>query len=279
MRFALRLYDTLAAAITRLLFGESAAHVRVGLRGLPRPWRPWYLVSAGVARLFFLLFARWERIGMEQLPPDGGYILVSNHLASSDPPMLAAALYPRWPKYMAKVELFQKRPLVGWLFAMSGAFPVRRFDADTGALREAERQLARGEILGMFPEGHRSDTGALIEAHPGTALIALRSQALVVPVAITGSERFRRGWRVFFQRPRVRVRFGTPFRLDAGARVRRADVEAAHLRIMREIAALLPADYRGVYRDRFPDLPPEAAALGESGLPVGGAGHGPEKDD
>lgn len=280
MRRLLRPYDATLAAVTRLLFGESEAHTRVGLRGLPRPWRPWYLVSAGIARLFFVLFARWERVGMDRLPPDGGYILVSNHLASSDPPMLAAALYPRWPKYMAKVELFQKRPLVGWLFALSGAFPVRRFDADMGALREAERHLARGEILGMFPEGHRSDTGALIEAHPGTALIALRSQALVVPVAITGSERFRRGWRVFFQRPRVRVRFGEPFRFEGGTRVRRADVEAAHLRIMREIAALLPADYRGVYRDRFPELPPEAAAVGEPRPTAGGVatGSGPQKD-
>lgn len=276
----LRPYDAACAAITRRLFGESAAHRRVGLRGMPRPWRPWYLVSAGVARLFFVLFARWERVGMAHLPAEGGYILVSNHLASSDPPMLAVAIYPRWPKYMAKVELFQKRPLVGWLFALSGAFPVRRFDADTGALREAERQLAQGEILGMFPEGHRSDTGALIEAHPGTALIALRSGAPVVPVAITGSERFRRGWRVFFQRPPVRVRFGEPFRLDSGSRVRRADVEAAHLRIMREIAALLPADYRGVYRDRFPDLPAEAAPLGEPRAAANGAatGSGPERD-
>ena len=159
---------------------------------------------------------------------------------------------------MAKIELFQK-PFLGYLFALSGAFPVRRFDADLGALREAERLLKRGEILGMFPEGHRSETSALIEGHPGTAVIALRSGTLVLPVAITGSEALRRGWRVFLQRPRVRVIFGEPFQLKYEGALDRETVQAAHLRIMREIAARLPAKYRGVYRERFADLPDEAA--------------------
>ncbi|PZC47528.1 MAG: 1-acyl-sn-glycerol-3-phosphate acyltransferase [Chloroflexi bacterium] len=245
-------------ALIRAVFGESAKLRRAGLAGMPNPSRVWYVASAGVvARFFFRTWTRWELVGRENVPESGGVILVSNHLASADPPMLAAALYPRWPKFMAKVELFQK-PLVGHLFALSGAFPVRRFEADLGALREAERLLARGEILGMFPEGHRSDTGALIEAHPGTAMIALRSGAAVVPVAITGSQELRRGWRVFVQRPRVRVIFGEAFRLEREGKVDREAVDAGHLRIMREIAVRLPATYRGVYRERFADLPDAA---------------------
>lgn len=248
----------LGRLLTRLIFGESPQLRRVNLLGMPNPFQPWYLLSGGAAHLFFQLWTRWERVGLENVPKSGGVMMVSNHLASADPPMLAAALYPRWPKFMAKIELFQK-PFAGYLFALSGAFPVRRFDADLGALREAERMLARGEILGMFPEGHRSDTAALIEAHPGTAMIALRSRAQVLPVAITGSEHLRKGWRVFVQRPHVRIVFGEPFRLGDGGKVDREAVEAAHLRITREIAARLPAKYRGVYRDRFSDLPEEAS--------------------
>lgn len=244
-------------AVMGRVFGESPQLRRVGLAGMPKQSRVWYLLSGGVAHFFFRVWTRWELVGRENIPRQGGVMLVSNHLASADPPMLAAALYPRWPKFMAKVELFEK-PFAGYLFAWSGAFPVRRFDADLGALREAERLLAAGEILGMFPEGHRSDQAALIEAHPGTALIALRSQAQVVPVAITGSENLRRGWRVFVQRPRVRVVFGAPFRLEREGPVNREVAERAHLRIMREIAARLPAKYRGVYRERFADLPDEA---------------------
>ena len=255
------LSEQLARACTRLLFGESAQLLRVSMRGMPNPSLTWYLLSGGAAYGFFRIWSRWERVGLEHLPRRGGVLLVSNHLSSADPPMLAAAMYPRWPKFMAKIELFQKRG-AGYLFALSGAFPVRRFDADLGALREAERLLRKGEVLGMFPEGHRSETGALIEAHPGTALIALRSKAPVVPVAITGSENLRKGWRVFFQRPRVRVVFGRPFRLDHEGPVDREAVEAAHLRIMREIAARLPARYRGVYRERFADLPEEAVIDG-----------------
>ena len=252
------LRQRLARACIRLLFGESRQLLRVGMPGMPNPSWPWYLLSGGMAHCFFQIWSRWDRVGLEHLPRSGGVLLVSNHLSSADPPMLAAAMYPRWPKFMAKIELFQKCG-AGYLFALSGAFPVRRFDADLGALREAERLLAGGEILGMFPEGHRSGTGALMEAHPGTALIALRSKAPIVPVAITGSENLRKGWRVFVQRPRVRVVFGRPFQLDHEGVVDRTAVEAAHLRIMREIAARLPDQYRGVYRDRFADLPAEAA--------------------
>ncbi len=258
MRPLTALLRRLTATLIRLLFGESRPLRQVGLPGMPMPSRPWYLFSCGVTVLAFHIWAKWERVGLENVPREGGVLMVSNHLSSADPPLLAAVLYPRWPKYMAKIELFQK-PFFGYLFALSGAFPVKRFEADLGALHEAESQLERGEILGMFPEGHRSDSGALIEAHPGTAYIALRTQTTIVPVAITGSERFRRGWRVLLQRPRVRVVFGKPFRIEHRGRVARHSVEAASLRIMREIAAQLPARYRGVYRDRFADLPDEAA--------------------
>lgn len=255
-----RVYRTIMGALTRLVFGQAPQLERVGLPGMPRPFFPWYLCSGGVVRLFFMTFAKWERIGLENLPREGGYILASNHIGSADPPMLAVAVYPRWPRFMAKLELFQKRPLTGWIFALSGAFPVRRLDADIAALREAQAQLAAGRILGMFPEGHRSHNAALMEAFPGTALIALRSGAPIVPVGITGSENFRGGLGVFFQRPRVRMHFGEPFVLEAGDRVRRDDVEAGTERLMREIAALIPARYRGVYRERFADLPDEALA-------------------
>ncbi len=251
-------YRLTTLLLTRLIFGESPQLKRAGIPGMPRPSLPWYLLSGGLAHVFFRIWCKWERVGLDNVPRDSGVMLVSNHLSSADPPMMAVAMYPRWPRYMAKIELFQK-PFVGYLFALSGAFPVRRFEADLAALREAGRQLQAGAILGMFPEGHRSHTGALIEAHPGTALIALRAPTPIIPVAITGSERLRRGWRVFFQRPHVRIVFGEPFRIDHEGRVTRKAAEAANLRIMREIAALLPARYRGVYRERFADLPDEAA--------------------
>ena len=258
MRVALRLLDRLARPLVRRLTGESPQLARVGLHGYPGPLRAWYWLSAGALFVFFTVFARWDRVGLGNLPPNGGWMFVSNHLSSADPVMTAAAIYPRWPRYMAKIELFQK-PIAGFLFAISGAFPVRRAAGDVGALREGQACLKRGEILGMFPEGRRSPGTALIEAHPGTAMLALRSRVPIIPVAITGTQHLRRGWRVFFQRPHIRIVFGEPFRLPEPARIDRAAADAATIVIMREIATQLPERYRGVYRERFADLPPEAA--------------------
>lgn len=245
----------------RATIGESKLLLRVEMPAMPNPWWPWYYGCVLACRWYFRLGARLEVIGMEHLPKGGGWMFASNHLSSADPSLLTSILLPRWVRYMGKIELFRK-PVLGFLFALSGTFPVRRFDRDLGALREAEALLAAGEIVGMFPEGHRSETGALIEAHPGTALIALRSNAPVVPVAITGSEAFRKGPLSSLRQPKVRVIFGKPFQFHHKGRARRADVEAASERIMREIAARLPAHYRGVYLERFRDLPSKASIDG-----------------
>ena len=246
MNFFYIFTQTIARYFTRLVFGESEQLLRVGIRGKPKPFRPWFLIACSIVVGFLRATIRWEQHGLKNIPPKGGVLMVSNHVSSADPPILAVCLFPRWPRFMAKIELFQK-PIVGYFFSLSGAFPVKRFSADLGALREAERQLENGELLGMFPEGHRSDKSELIDVHLGTALLALRSNSPVLPVAITGSEQFRNGWGVFFKRPKVRVVFGRPFQMDHKGRITREAVEAASLRIMYEIAAQLPEKYRGVY--------------------------------
>lgn len=186
--------------------------------------------------------------GVEHVPLHGPLILVSNHLNNADPPMVAGFI-PRHPTFMAKQEMFGW-PVLGAAFRLYGAFPVRRFEADLAALRKACEVLRAGEMLVMFPEGTRSRTGGLQPAHPGTAIIALRSRAPILPVAITGTEGLR-GWPWMFLRPflgpRVRIVIGKPFFLPE---VERADAEAAKRCtdiIMRRIAELLPERYRGVY--------------------------------
>ena len=243
-----RIYRWITRQLTRALFGESEALRQIGLEGMPNASRAWFIVAGFFARFAFLRIIRCEWRNFERIPA-GGVIIASNHLSSADPAMIASALYPRSPRYMSKVELFQKEPVIGYLFALSGGFPVRRGRADRAALREAERLLAAGAAVGMFPEGHRSDTGAMMEAHTGTALLALRSGAPVVPVGIWGSEHLRGGWRAILRQAPVQLAAGEPFVLTRGPRIRRADVIRAHNRLMAEIAAQLPASYRGVYAD------------------------------
>jgi len=193
---------------------------------------------------------KFEVVGKEHLPLEGGLILASNHLNNADPPMIALAIRPRYPMYMAKLEMI-RWPILGPAFRAFGAFPVRRGEADLSALRAASEVVQSGALLVMFPEGTRSRTGGLTRGHPGTGLIALRTGAPVLPVAITGSEGV--GWPWLFLKPRsirhITVTIGEPFRLPPVERVNsEAAIEATDT-IMRHIAALLPPKYRGVYAD------------------------------
>jgi|FLYL01.1.fsa_nt_gi 1-acyl-sn-glycerol-3-phosphate acyltransferase len=182
--------------------------------------------------------------GLENVPGKGPVILVSNHLNNADPPLLTQ-IVPRRIVWLAKRELFDI-PVVGWLCRAFGLIPVRRFEADLSALRKAQAALRRGHMIGMFPEGTRSHGAGLKEGEPGTAMIALRTGAPLLPVAIWGTENVRLP-RDLLRRTEVYVRIGPPFTLPRAQRLTRADVEAGTRAIMERIAALLPEKYRGVY--------------------------------
>jgi len=192
------------------------------------------------------VLTRWRVRGREHVPESGGCIFVCNHLNNADPPILAAGIARRRVRYMAKVELF--RGVFGVAPKLYGAFPVRRFDADVGALLTAERLLRDGWALGMFPEGTRSRTGQVGRPHPGTALIALRAGVPVIPCAITGTEQLANPLRVL-ARPRFSVTIGAPI---AVARVRKpteAEVSQLTERLFTAITAMLPARYLAAYTE------------------------------
>ena len=263
-----RAYRWITRQLTRLVFGEYQALAQIGMPGMPNASRVWFLVAGFFARFAFLRIVRCEWTHFDRIPK-GGVIIASNHVSSADPAMMASAIYPRSPRYMAKIELFQKEPIIGYLFALSGAFPVRRGAADRLAIREAERLLSEGAALGMFPEGHRSDTGAMMEAHSGTALLALRSRAPIVAVGITGSERMRAGWRALINRTQVKMTASQPFTVEpAGRRITRDDIESAHITIMRAIAEQLPPAYRGVYAHLVEDGAEHATVLEGKSAPT-----------
>jgi 1-acyl-sn-glycerol-3-phosphate acyltransferase len=118
-----------------------------------------------------------------------------------DPVLLASALR-RPVAFMAKAELFVG-PL-GWIMRWIGQFPVRRGGIDREALRRTDAVLARGSMLGLFPEGTRGD-GGFSAVHPGLAYIVVRQRCPVLPVAIFGTERVRRrfGWLPFASPVRI----------------------------------------------------------------------------
>lgn len=208
-----------------------------------------YGLLTGLTRVIVFTFSRWTVEGVERVPTTGPVVLVSNHLNLLDPPLIAASCQPRHIHPMAKRELFET-PLIGWMLWPYGAFPVRRFSADIGALRAARGYLRAGHIVLMFPEGTRSLDAKLHPALPGAAMVALLAKAPIVPVAVTGTEQVRLPGTPFrwmrHARPRIRVVFGEPFTLDYDGAESRYAEEATDL-IMRRIAALLPMEYQGAY--------------------------------
>lgn len=201
---------------------------------------PFYWTLTYVLRAALTLVVRWKATGRENIPMKGGLMVVSNHLNNGDPPILGAGIARRRVRFMAKVELF-KMPF-GIFIRLWDAFPVRRFEADVGAMLTAERILRHGGVVGMFPEGTRSRTGYLGKFHAGTAVIALHSGATVLPCAITGTEVLAKPWRLL-KRPKMSVTIGEPIYLEQVRRPTEEQVRELTARIEREILAMLPERY------------------------------------
>ncbi|MFT9078104.1 lysophospholipid acyltransferase family protein [Ethanoligenens sp.] len=147
----------------------------------------------------FLLGVRVE--GAQRVP-DGPLVLCANHRSNFDPVILGSS-FPRQLFYMAKAELFHV-PLLGPLITALGAFPVRRGEGDTEAIKTSLRVLKRGNVLGMFPEMHRNrNKKGLMRFHSGALRFAAQAKVPIIPVAIV------RGKGVWPFR-QVRVVFGYP---------------------------------------------------------------------
>jgi 1-acyl-sn-glycerol-3-phosphate acyltransferase len=165
-----------------------------------------YILARIFLTPFFLAYWRYARTGREHARLRGGMIVASNHRSFLDPFVIGGALPWRRPmNYVAKVELFQRR-WQGWILSRLGAFPIRRGESDEESMETARQVVERGGAVCIFPEGTRTRSGSLIEPKRGVGRLALQTGAPVIPAAIIGTERIRRGWRI---RPhRIKVRLG-----------------------------------------------------------------------
>ncbi len=198
-----------------------------------------------MATIVSRLTSRAEVVGVENIPSEPPYLLVTNHLSAFDIPLLAS-IFPHPVRALAAIE-HKSNLLFAPILLASGAVWVRRGEVDRQALRKALEVLERGEVLGLAPEGTRaSESHALQEGKAGAAYVASRADVPIVPVGIAGTEKIKHGL-LRLRRARVRVTIGEPFRLPDTSRPRGPELHEYTDRIMHRIAELLPEAYRGVY--------------------------------
>ncbi|GAC1418949.1 MAG: lysophospholipid acyltransferase family protein [Actinomycetota bacterium] len=176
-------------------------------------------------------------LGAEHIPQQGPGIIASNHVGHLDFVFsgFAARERGRRVRFLAKKEIFDKT-VAGWLMRQMGHIPVDRDGAAKESMKAAEDELARGEIIGMFPEATISPSFVPRAAKTGTVRIAQDMQVPLIPCAVWGTQRILTKWR-----PK-NIRRNIPIIVNCGAPIHvapDADVQVATDHLMATIGELL----------------------------------------
>ena len=190
----------------------------------------YWTLGKGVFATATRAVTRLRTYGDERVPRHGGAVLAVNHASWLDVPVIGTVC-PRRIVYLAKAEL-HKVPGFGGLVRSMGTLGVRRGESDREAIRLARETVRNGDLLGMFVEGTRQETGEPGRALPGAAMVAIQEDVPVVPTAIYNT----RAWRPGNFAP-VSVAFGDPIGFSGFPRNSRGYREAT-AEIEREIRRL-----------------------------------------
>lgn len=134
--------------------------------------------------LFLKIFYRPKIKGFENLPKEGGFMLVCNHLSMIDC-VVITTLFKQKIYFMAKKEIFNKK-LKEKFFRWCGGIPVDRENLDLNSIKECFKTLKEGNVLVVFPEGTRNKKQEvdLLPIKGGASLLAFKASTKVVPVAM-----------------------------------------------------------------------------------------------
>ena len=255
--------------------------------------RPLQLLLLAIGRLISAILFDLRIEGVENLRSANQrpLILIANHFSWFDAPLLAVHL-PFQPAFLVATESYRNRTF-GALLHFFDCIPVWRGQVDRSALRRALNSLARGRVVGIFPEGgmnpenaarlargerifevraHASRISAsLATARPGSALLAVDSHAWIIPVAVMGTERILDNL-PHFRRTKLLFRIGPvfgPLAIDPALRgpARRSRLDELTHHMMMQLAQLFPLEKRGPYvhaPDPALEIAPELAPTAQS---------------
>jgi 1-acyl-sn-glycerol-3-phosphate acyltransferase len=173
---------------------------------LPDGARPWlHDFARWLGSWLYRPFYRMRIHGQERIPVAGPVVLVANHSSFVEPQMIFGMLRRR-AVFLVKAEV--ARGVLGALLRWLGQLSIRRGTPDRGPLMAAVQFLRAGGLVGVFPEGSRG-SGDMLHAEQGAAWLVRSSEAVVVPVAVRGTDRPQGSGRRF--RPVVDLLIGEPF--------------------------------------------------------------------
>jgi 1-acyl-sn-glycerol-3-phosphate acyltransferase len=213
-------------------------------------WIMKHLIAGPLLRSLF----RPRVSGAENIPRSGPVIMASNHLSFFDSVILPLVIKRRI-YFLTGSNYFAGRGPRAWalrrFLLATGMIPLDRSGgrASEASLEAGLRVLAQDRVLGIYPEGSRSRDGRMHRGRTGVARMILESDALVVPVAMSGTDRVLAVGSNSLRFERVRITFGAPLNFERfrGVEADRAVLRAITDEIMVEIRQLSDQEYVDTY--------------------------------
>ena len=205
---------------------------------LVRGWL-WVILQT-IIRSFFNVWLGYRAIGFQPLEKEGGALILANHQSFLDPLLIGIPLH-RPISFLARETLFHS-PVLGWILRNTHVMSINQEAASTASMRQTIRALQQGYLVGIFPEGTRTENGLMNELKPGFTAIVRRAKHPIYPVGIAGAYQALPMKSGFLKPTRVRVVFGKPITLAELEQFSGRDQDAALIELVRSrIAACCDA--------------------------------------